>query len=141
VYAESAGVEAKANFDFPAKGSKGVQINPARPAIATKSKGMHKLDSRGNAFGAVEVAKAHGIRFESLNIVVGSGAASANVTVTEMPITGDYLEKVLVAVTEAFPPDAPITLSFKKAHFNTGHDLEQFASKFNIELQPGEVTQ
>jgi hypothetical protein len=141
VYAEAAGVETKANFDFPKKGTKGVQINPAKPAVATKSKGMHKLDSRGNAFGAVEVAKANGIRFESLNIVVGSGAASANVTVTEMPITGEYLEKVLIAVTEAFPPDAPITLSFKKAHFNTGHDLEQFASKFNIELQPGEVTQ
>jgi hypothetical protein len=48
---------------------------------------------------------------------------------------------VLLAVTEAFPPDAPITLSFKKAHFSSGHDLTQFATKFGIELQPGEVAQ
>lgn len=141
VYAEAAGVEAKDTLTFPARGKKGVQIDPAKSAVVNKTKGMHKLDSRSNAFGAAEAAKAQGIKFESLNIVVGTGATSANVTVTELPITGEYLEKVLLAVTDAFPPDAPITLSFKKAHFSSGHDLTQFATKFGIELQPGEVTQ
>jgi len=141
VEAASDGVEAKESFTFPPRGKKGIEIDPAKPATATKARGHHKIDSRANAFGAIEQAKRHGIQFETLNIVVGSGAKTAQVAIADLQITGDYLEKVLLAVADAFPPDAPITLSFKKAQFGTGHELKEFADRFSLDLQPGEVSQ
>ena len=141
VFATAAGVEVKEAFTFPARGKKSVEVDQSKPAVAAKAKGSHKLDSRAKAFNAIDAAKSQGIRFESLQIQVGSGASTAQVSVSELPITGEYLEKVLIAVSEAFPPDAPITLSFKKAHFTTGHDLKQFSEQFGLELLPGEVSQ
>ena len=141
VFASANDVEAKESFDFPARGKKGVQIDQSKPAALSKAKGAHSLGSRTDTFAAIESAKSNGISFEVLHITVGDGAKSASVTVSEMRITGQYLEKVLLAVADAFPPDAPITMQFKKAHFTTGHDLSQFAQKFGIELQPTEVTQ
>ena len=32
-------------------------------------------------------------------------------------------------------------MSFKKAHFSSGHDLKDFAEKLGIELQPSDVDQ
>ena len=42
---------------------------------------------------------------------------------------------------EKFAPDTPVTMTFRKAHFASGHDLKDFAEKLGIELQPGDVEQ
>ena len=54
-----------------------------------------------------------------------------------------FLEAILKSVLdlEKFTPDTPITMSFRKAHFASGHDVRQFADKLGIELQIGDVEQ
>lgn len=141
VFASASDLEAKEVFNFPARGKKGVQVDSAKPAVFSKAKGMHSIGSRQETFAAIETAKSTGVLFEVLQITVGDGAKAASITISEMRITGEYLEKVLLAVADAFTPDAPITMQFKKAHFTSGHDLSQFAQNFGIELQPVEVTQ
>ena len=45
-------------------------------------------------------------------------------------------------VLEKFPsPETPITMTFRKGHFRSGHDLKDFAAKLGIELQQGDVEQ
>ena len=54
-----------------------------------------------------------------------------------------FLESILKSVLdlEKFTPDTPITMSFRKAYFASGHDLKYFAEKLGIELQTGDVEQ
>jgi hypothetical protein len=42
---------------------------------------------------------------------------------------------------EKFAPDTPITMTFRKAHFASGHDLKDFAGKLGLELEPEDVEQ
>jgi hypothetical protein len=49
----------------------------------------------------------------------------------------DFLDRLL----EKFSSDTPITMTFRKAHFSSGHDLKDFAERLGIELQPGDVEQ
>jgi hypothetical protein len=44
-------------------------------------------------------------------------------------------------VLEKFSADTPVTMTFRKAHFASGHDLKDFAGKLGIDLQPGDVEQ
>ena len=32
-------------------------------------------------------------------------------------------------------------MTFRKAHFNSGHDLKDFAEKLGLDLNPGDVEQ
>ena len=57
------------------------------------------------------------------------------------PFDGRPLEVLLAKVLEKFPPDTPITMTFRKGHFPSGHDLKDFAGKLGIELQQGDVEQ
>ena len=50
-------------------------------------------------------------------------------------------EALLTKVLEKFAPDTPITMTFRKAAFASGHDLKDFAGKLDIELGPGDVQQ
>jgi hypothetical protein len=63
--------------------------------------------------------------------------------VGEVPVQAAFLEAILKSVLdlEKFTPDTPITMSFRKAHFASGHDVRQFADKLGIELQIGDVEQ
>ena len=63
------------------------------------------------------------------------------VTIGELRVTGEKLEQLLGKAQELLEADAPITLAFKKAHFTSGHDLQEFAKKFNITLLQVEVQQ
>ena len=35
----------------------------------------------------------------------------------------------------------PVTMTFRKANFKSGHDLRGFAGKLGIQLHPGDVEQ
>ena len=52
-----------------------------------------------------------------------------------------YLEKLLEAALTLLPPDAPVTLSFKKASFASGHDLERFKTNVGIEIAATDIEQ
>jgi len=138
--AEAEKLEAKAEFRYPAKGKKGIQIDEVKPGRLVSRTG-HKLDSRGKTFEGLKQASEISVEFENVTITVGQGAQVAQVVVGEVRVNAAFLENLLSKMLEKFTPDTPVTMTFRKAHFASGHDLKDFAGKLGIELQPGDVDQ
>jgi hypothetical protein len=139
-FAEADGLEAKAEFRFPAKGKKGVDIDDVKPARLVSRTGL-KLDSRAKTFEALKQAAEKSATFEGIGLTVGQGNRMIAVNVGEIAVDAVFIEALLVKVLEKFTPDTPITMTFRKAHFASGHDLKDFAGKLGIELQQGDVEQ
>lgn len=138
VFATADGLEAKEDFRFSAKGRKGgrqgVQIDPTKPARLVSRTG-HKLDSRASTFEGLKQARDKGVRFENVTLTVGQGAQVATIIVGEVRVDAALLTELLEKVLGQFPPDTPVTMSFRKAHFASGHDLVQFCEQVGIELK------
>ena len=79
--------------------------------------------------------------FEGLVLTVGQGNQMIAINVGEIAVDAAFIEALLVKVLEKFTPDTPETMTFRKAHFASGHDLKDFAGKLGIELQLGDVEQ
>ena len=139
-FAEADKIEAKADFRYPAKGKKGIQIDEVKPGRLVSRTG-HKLDSRGKTFEGLKQAGEISVEFENVTITVGQGAQVAQVVVGEVRVNAVFLENLLSKLLEKFTTDTPVTMTFRKAHFASGHDLKDFAGKLGIELQPGDVDQ
>jgi hypothetical protein len=139
-FAEAGGLEAKADFRFPAKGKKGVQIDEVKPGRLVSRTGR-KLDSRGKTFEGLKQAEDKSATFEGIVLTVGQGNQMIAVTVGEIEVDAAFIEALLIKVLEKFTPDTPVTMTFRKAHFASGHDLKDFAGKVGIDLQQGDVEQ
>jgi len=72
---------------------------------------------------------------------VGQGNQSIAISVGEIAVEAAFMEALLAKLLEKFKPDTPVTMTFRKAHFASGHDLKAFAEKLGIELQQGDVEQ
>lgn len=140
VFAEAGGIEAKAEFRYPPKGRKGVPIDDVKPGRMV-SKSGRKLDSRTKTFEGLQRASEKSITFEGVTVNVGSGTQVATFFVGEVPVNAAFIEAVLKITLEKFPKDTPVTMSFRKAHFASGHDLKDFATHLGIDLNPGDVEQ
>ncbi len=140
VFADASGLETKTDFKFPAKGQKGILIDDVKPARLVSRTGR-KLDSRTKTFEALKQAGEKSVTFENVAITVGQGAQAVQVTVGEIEVNAAFLEAILKTVMEKFEPTTPVTMTFRKAHFASGHDLKDFAEKLGIELQIGDVEQ
>ncbi len=79
--------------------------------------------------------------FEGIALTVGQGNQMISVNVGEIAVDAAFIEALLVKVLEKFTPDTPVTMTFRKAHFASGHDLKDFAGKLGIELRQGDVEQ
>jgi len=139
-FAEAEGLETKAEFRFQAKGKKGVQIDDVRPAHLVSRTGR-KLDSRAQTFEGLKQAGEKSVTFEGIVLTVGQGTQMIAVNVGEISVEALFIQDLLTKVLEKFAPETPITLTFRKAHFASGHDLKAFAEKLGIELHPGDVEQ
>jgi hypothetical protein len=139
-YAEADKIEAREKFTFPARGQKGVQIDEVKPGRLVSRTGR-KFDSRRKTFEGLKHAGEKSASFEGVTLTVGQGNQIIGVTIGEVPVDAPFIEALLTKVLEKFPPDAPITMTFRKGHFPSGHDLKDFAGKLGIELQQGEVEQ
>jgi hypothetical protein len=139
-FATADGLEAKEDFRFSAKGKKGVQIDETRPARLVSRSG-HKLDSRASTFEGLKQAGDKGVSFENVLLTVGQGAQVASIMVGEVQVDAALLAQLLEKVLDKFPPDTPVTMTFRKAHFASGHDLQQFCEKLGLELTQGSVEQ
>ena len=139
-FAEAEKIEAKAEFRFPAKGKKGVQIDEIKPGRLVSRTGR-KLDSRGKTFEGLKQADEKSATFEGIVLTVGQGNQMIAVNVGEIAVDGAFIEALLVKVLEKFTPETPVTMTFRKAHFSSGHDLKDFAGKLGIDLKPGDVEQ
>src|SRR5262249_25624951 len=93
VFAEASGLEAKTEFRFPARGKKGIQIEPAKPGRILSRIG-HKLDSRAKTFEGLKIAGEKGVSFENVHISVGQGAQIVQVMVGELQVDSAFLEAI-----------------------------------------------
>jgi len=141
-FAEAAGLEAKELFRFPARGKKGVHIDDVKLGRLVSRTGR-KLDSRAKTFEGLKQAGERSVTFEGVVLMVGQGNQVVGLNVGEVPVQVTFLESILKSVLdlEKFTPNTPIAMSFRKAHFASGHDLKQFAEELGIELQTGDVEQ
>lgn len=139
-FAEVSGLETKTDFRFPAKGKKGVQIDDVKPGRLVSRAGR-KLDSRGKTFEGLKQAGEKSVTFEGIALTVGQGTQMIGINVGEIKVDAAFIEALLVKVLEKFTPDTLVTMTFRKAHFASGHDLKDFAAKLGIELQQGDVEQ
>ena len=140
VFAESEGLEEKAVFRFAESGSKEILIIPDKPA-QLQSTTPKRLDNSAKTYEGLKIAKEKNITFEQVTIMIGSAPRVIHLSMGEMKIEADFIEKELVHLQTLVPPEAPVVMQFKKAYTTTGHDLEQFAKSMGIELGIGEVIQ
>jgi len=140
VFADASGLEAKTEFRYPAKGKKGVLVDDVKPARLVSRTGR-KLDSRAKTFEGLKQAAEKSVTFENVTVNVGNGAQVATFFVGEILVNAAFIEAILKTTLEKFAPDTPVTMTFRKAHFNSGHDLNDFAQKLGFELNPGDVEQ
>jgi hypothetical protein len=139
-FAVADGLESKEDFRFPARGAKGVRIDATKPASLRPS-APHKLDSRASTYACLSEAGANGVGFEGVTIEIGQGAQMLRIMVMELSVDAEYLRQLLETALVKFPPETPVTMSFRKADFKSGHDLQQFCEKLNIALVQGSVSQ
>lgn len=139
-FAEADGIETKNEFPFPAKGKKGVQIDDVKPGRLVSRAGR-KLDSRGKTFEGLQQAADKSATFEGVVLSVGQGNRMIGVNIGDIAVDAAFVKALLDKVLEQFTPDTPITMTFRKAHFASGHDLKDFAGKLGLELQQGDVEQ
>lgn len=140
VFAECEGIEEKRNFTFAESGSREVPIIKEAPAVLY-SPSPKRLDNSSKTYEGLKMAKDRNIEFEQVMLMVGSAPKAIHLSLGEMRISSEFLEKELAHLQTLLSPDAPVVMTFKKAYTPTGYDLEQFARHFGIELGNGEVEQ
>lgn len=140
-FASAENLEAKSDFRFPARGKKGIQIDEVKPGRLVSKGAGRKLDSRAKTFEGLKQATEKSVTFEGINMTIGQGAQMIAVTIGDITVDAAFIEALLVKVLEKFTPDTPVTMTFRKAHFASGHDLKDFAAKLGIELQTGDIEQ
>jgi hypothetical protein len=73
--------------------------------------------------------------------MIGSSPRVVHLSLGEMKIDAEFIEKELSHLQTLLSPEAPVVMQFKKAYTLTGYDLEQFAKSLGIEIEIGEVIQ
>jgi hypothetical protein len=139
-FAEIDGLEGKNDFRFPAKGKKGPQIDYVKPARLV-SQAVRKFDSRALTFEGLKQASDKSITFEVVALTVGQGTQMIAVNIGDIPVDAAFIEDLLKKVLEKFSQTSPVTMTFRKANFVSGHDLKVFAEKLGIELKIEDVKQ
>ena len=139
-FATADGLETKRDFKFQPAGKKGVHLDPAKPARLV-SRSFHKLDSRDLTYEGLKEAEDKTVEFESVRLTVGQRDEIASVIIGQVRVDAPFLTRLLSNVRDKFPPDTPVNMAFQKAHFVSGHDLEQFCQKIGLKITQGNVEQ
>lgn len=139
-FAEADGLEVKNEFRFPPKGKKGVQVDAVKPARLVSRSGR-KLDSRAKTYEGLKHAAEKSVTFEGIVLTVGQGNRMISVSVGDIEADSAFIESLLTKVLEKFDPNAPVTMTFRKANFTSGHDLSDFAGKLGFEIKIGDIEQ
>lgn len=140
VFAEADSLEAKEDFRFQAKGKKGVAVDPLKPGRLVY-RTPRPIGSRTQIFDGLDEAEKSDATFEGVTLTVGQGSQMIAITVGDVAVEADFIEGLLSKILEKFAPTTPVTMTFKKAAFSSGHDLQAFANRLGIELQMGDVEQ
>lgn len=140
VFASCDGLEEKKTFRFAAQDSDELNIRVDEPAVLYNEK-PKRLDNASRTHDAIRIAKEKGIDFEKVVIQLGTSPNVVQLIFGDIRITGEFIEQELAHLQSLLSPDAPLTMTFKKAYTPTGHDLQQFANELNIELVNGDILQ
>ncbi len=140
VFAECDGLEEKRTFQFPAKGNQGINLVKEKPAqlYSTTPK---RLDNSAKTYEGLKMAKEKGIAFEQVTLQIGCAPNLVHLSMGDLRILAEFLEKELSNLQTIVSADAPVFMTFKKAFMPTGFDLELFAKNMGIELKSDEVIQ
>lgn len=139
-YAEDNGVEATRNFKIPKPDHGGFTLDKVKPAKLRK-----KLDCKGNsdAYAAINTTKTMQAKFSGVTVEIGEG--SRNVVTrfgSDSILTADHLDRFITTARQAIGDEtAEVRINFRDIQFLSGHDLEEFAKKLNLEVSAGEVEQ
>jgi hypothetical protein len=133
-FASADGLETRDDFRFQAKGSSGVQIDDTRPARMINRREGFKLDSRRATFEGLKHADNKAVTFEEVKLSVGHGSQVATIVIGEVKVEALFLTELLENVLQKFNPDTPVTMTFRTAHFASGHDLKDFCEKVGIAI-------
>ena len=140
VFATAAGLEARDDFRFSARGDSGVHIDETQPARFISRSG-HKFDSRASTFEGLKQAGDKDVCFENVTLTVGQGPHIASVGIGEVKVDSVFLTQLLEKLLQKFSPDTPVTMVFRKAHFALGYDLKHFCEKLGLGIVQGSVEQ
>lgn len=140
VFAECEGIETKRNFNFAESGSKEVLIVREKPA-QLYSPSPKRFDNSTKTYEGLTIANGKNIQFEQVTLIIGTAPKVVHLSLGEMKIDADFIEKTLLHLQSLVSPEAPVVMSFKKVFTETGYDLEQFAKAMDIELENDEVIQ
>lgn len=140
-YAEDQGVSTTRTFAIAAVDQKGPTIDKSKPAKLRK-----RVDFQGNsdAFSAINSAKAMSVKLsDGVSLTVGSGARTVTTRFgADATISAIDVETFIAAARHALGDEAAeVLLRVDGLDFASGHDLETFLHKLDIEPEAGEVEQ
>mgnify|MGYP001221141457 CR=1 FL=1 len=139
-FAECEGLETRREFIFKAEGEKGISLVRTEPATIYTVK-PKRLDSAAKTYEGLTIAREKGVEFEQVVLTIGNGSKVITLTLGDIRLGAEVLEKLLNDLKAFVPVDSPVLMQFKRAHFASGFDLEQFTQKLGIELEQNEVRQ
>lgn len=141
-FAEASGVEQRQQFTFAAKGQSGIAIDETKPATLISKGAPKSLDGTAKTFEAIKLAKDNRVTIEDVYVVIGKTNPTATLNFTGLTLTGEQIEEFITKLQSLFADaTSPVTMRFKRAKFESGHDLKAFADKLGISLGEGEVEQ
>jgi hypothetical protein len=144
-FAEIDGLETKSTFTFPKMGGRDGEdggtpiVDPTKPASITK---RLEWGGRAESWKAISAAKANNAVFGAVRATLGDGDRSVTLNFgSDIEVSPDILEAALNAVQAAVDESAPLSVTARKARFNSGHDLTVFANQLGLALKRSEVDQ
>lgn len=140
VFAECDGIEVKRHFTFAESGSKEILIVREKPA-QLYSQSPKRLDSSAKTYEGLRIAKEKNITFEQVTLMIGSSPRVIHLSLGDVKINAEFIEKELSHLQTILSPEAPVIMQFKKVFTSTGYDLEQFTKALGIGIENGEVIQ
>lgn len=141
VFAEAEGIEARQEFSFAAKGSTGVTIDKIKPGRIVSQKGGFQTSTPVDVYAGLTFGKEVNAKFQEVVIFIGQGTECVSITIGKIPVSAAYLESLVKDAMAGLEPGTAITMSMSEVAFDTGHALEEFTKKLNIELTKNEVIQ
>ena len=140
VYAESNGVETQRNFKIPKPHHGGFTLDKTKPAKLIKKV---VREGNGDSYAVINTAKA--MQAKMCGIILEIGEGSKNVVTrfgSDSVLTADHLEQFISIARQAIGNEtAEVRFSLRDVQFQSGHDLEEFLKKLDLEPQAGEIEQ
>jgi len=140
-YAEDEGVSTTRNFTIPAIDQKGPAIDQTKPAKLRK-----RLSVQGNSetYTAINQSKALGVKLGgSISLTVGEGNRAITTRFgSDLMVTAENIEAAIAVARQTLGNEAAeVSLRIDEMQFASGHDLEAFLHKLEINPEPSEVEQ